>query len=117
MQGLGELLSTSEAAATLVAGVDAFRNERKNLSARPRQIHGFTIVGGNAINECEVDIHAGDHYFGRFRNTRNGAVQAILPDDYQPVTPTWVVGDKLTATIVVAPTVSPLLIKVFGVQR
>lgn len=117
MQGLGELLSTHEAAATLLAGVDAFRNERKNLSARPRQIHGFTIVGGNAIHEVEVDIHAGDHYFGRFRNTRSGVAAPILPDDYQACIPTWVVGDKLTATIVTPPTVSPLLIKVFGVQR
>lgn len=110
----GILLNTHEAAATLVAGTDAFRNERKNVSANPRKITGVAIVGGNAINEASVDLHAGDHYFGRFRNTLNGAVAVRIDQDYQPIDPTWVVGDKLTATIVTAPTVSPLIIQLFG---
>lgn len=110
----GILLNTSEAVGTLVAGVDAFRNERKNYTANPRKITGIAIVGGNAINECSLDLHAGDHYFGRFRNSLNGAVAPRMPDDLQPIDPTWVVGDKITATIVTAPTVSPLQIQLFG---
>jgi hypothetical protein len=111
----GELISTSEAAATLTAGVDAFRNERKSVSSRPRRVDGFSVVGANAINEAEVDIHAGDYFFGRFRNSRAGVAAAIMPDDMQPVRAVMVApGDKLTATIVTIPTVSPLLIKVYG---
>lgn len=111
----GELISTSEAAATLTVGVDAFRNERKSTSSRHRSVDGFSLVGANAINEAEVDIFAGDYFFGRFRNSRNGAVAAIMPDDFQAVRSAMVpAGDRLVAIIVVAPTVSPLLIKVFG---
>ena len=114
---MGILMNTSEAAATLLAGVDALRNERKNVSARRRVINGIIIVGANAINECEVDLHAGDHYFGRFRNSRAGVAAPIIDEDFQPISPTWVVGDKITATIVVAPTVSPLLIQIHGEER
>ncbi len=111
----GELISTNEAAATLIVGTDAFRNERKSTSSRPRRIDGFSLVGANAINECQVDIYAGDYFFGSFRNSRNGVVAAILPDDFQPVRSVGVAaGDRLTGVIVVAPTVSPLLIKVYG---
>lgn len=111
----GELISTSEAAATLTVGVDAFRNERKSVSSRPRRIDGFSVVGSVAINDTEVDFHAGDYYFGRFRNSRAGVVAAILPDDFQPVRPVMVApGDKVTATIVDAPATNPLLIKVYG---
>jgi len=111
----GELISTYEAAATLVVGTDAFRNERKATSSRRRSVEGVSIVGANAINECTVDIHIEDYFVGRFRNTLNGAVQHRMPDDYQAVRPALCpAGSKITATIIVAPTVSPLLIKLFG---
>ncbi len=111
----GELISTHEATATLLVGTDAFRNERKSSSSRPRRIDGFTIVGANAINECEVDIFAADYFFGTFRNSRSGVVAALMPDDYQAVTSTMVApGDRMVAIIRVAPTVSPVMIKVYG---
>ena len=111
----GILVSTSEAAATLVVGVDAFRNERKRTSSRPRIVEGISIVGGNAINEPVVDLFAGDYYFGRFRGSRAGAVAPILPDDLQPIRATGIAaGDAITASIQTAPTVSPLQIMVFG---
>lgn len=114
----GILVNTSEAAATLTAGTDAFRNDRKRSSARARIIEGIVIVGANAINECAVDLYAGDFYFGRFRNSRSGVVAPVQPDDFQAIRPTIVApGDALTATIAVAPTVSPLLIQVFGSER
>ena len=111
----GILINTAEAAATLTVGVDAFRNDRKRTSSRRRVIEGIVIVGGNAINEASVDIFAGDFYFGRFRNSRSGVAAPIMPDDMQGLRPTIVApGDALTATIVVAPTVSPLMIQIYG---
>ncbi len=111
----GEIISTYEAAATLLAGVDAFRNDRKSSTSRHRSVEGIAIVGGNAINEAVVDVMAGDYFFGRFRNTLNGAVAIRMPEDYQAIKPGMLpAGDRLVATIVIAPTVSPLIIKVFG---
>lgn len=111
----GELVSTSEAAATLTVGTDAFRNERKSTLSRPRRVDGFSVVGGNAVNEAEVDIFAADFFFGTFRNSRSGVSAALMPDDFQAVTSTMIAaGDRLVAIIRVAPTVSPLLIKVYG---
>lgn len=113
----GELMSTSEAAATLTAGTDAFRNERKRTSSQTRSITGISIVGGNAINEAVVDIFIEDYIVGRFRSSRAGVVQAILPDDFQPVREASIPsGSQVAAIIITAPTVSPLLIKVYGRQ-
>jgi len=105
------ILNTYEAAATLTVGTDAFRNERKQISSQPRVLSKVAIVGGNAINECAVDLYIEDFYVGRFRNTRNGAVQVIHPDDDIIVGPHYIPpGSKLSAIIGVAPTVSPLVI-------
>lgn len=118
MPGIGELLSTSEAAATLTVGVDAFRNERKRVSSRLRYVTGISIVGGNAINEARVDFYIEDYFVGNFRNSRAGVSQAILPDDLQPIREAACPqGSQMTAVIGVAPTVSPLLIKVYGYQK
>jgi len=112
---MGILINTSEAAATLTVGTDAFRNDRKRTSSRPRIIEGLVVVGGNAINEAAVDLFAGDYFFGTFRNSRAGVVAPIIPDDFQALRPTVVAaGDALTATIRVAPTVSPLLVQIHG---
>ncbi len=111
----GELLSTNEAAATLTVGVDAFRNERKRVSSRLRYVEGISIVGANAINEAAVDLYIEDYYVGRFRNSRAGVAAAIMPDDYQSIRAAACPrGSQLTAIIAIAPTVSPLLIKLYG---
>ena len=111
----GILINTGEAAATLTAGVDAFRNDRKRTSSRGRVVEGVVIVGGNAINEATVDLYAGDYFFGRFRNSRSGVAAPIMPDDYQSIRATMVApGDAITAVIGTAPTVSPLYIQIHG---
>ena len=111
----GVLISTDEAAATLTAGVDAFRNSRMRTSSRPRVVEGIAIVGGNAIGEAQVDLYAGNHYFGRFETKLNGAVAILLPDHLAPIPSTIVApGDPISALIGVAPTVSPLKIQLFG---
>lgn len=111
----GILINTSEAAATLTAGTDAFRNDRNSSSSRNRKVQGIVIVGGNAINEAAIDLYAGTHFFGRFRNSRAGVAAPVMPDDYQAISPTWVAaGDRIVATIGIAPTVSPLLVQIHG---
>jgi len=111
----GILINTAEAAATLLVGVDAFRNDRKRTSSRPRVVEGIVIVGGNAINECTIALYAGDYFFGNFRNTHSGVVAPVMPDDGQAIRATMVApGDALTALVVVAPTVSPLYIQIIG---
>ncbi len=117
-QQVGELISTSEAAATLTVGVDAMRNERKRVSSRLRYLAGVSIVGANAINEAAVDIYIEDYFVGRFRNSRAGVSAAILPDDLQPIRAAAIPpGSQISAVITVAPTVSPLLIKMYGYER
>ena len=111
----GILINAGEAAATLTVGTDAFRNDRKRTSSRPRVVEGIVIVGGNAINEAAVEVYAGDYFFGRFRNTHSGVVAPVLPDDLQPIRRTAVApGDAITAVIAVAPTVSPMYIQIIG---
>lgn len=109
------LFNTSEAAGTLTVGVDAFRNERKRTSSRPRVITGIIVVGSAAINDTEVDFYIEDYYLGRFRNSRAGVVAPIIPDDLQAVGARLVpAGSQVAAIIVDAPVTSPLLIQVHG---
>lgn len=109
------LFNTVEAAATLIVGVDAFRNERKRTSSRPRIITGIAIVGGNAIGEASVDLFIENYFVGRFQNSLNGAVAVLLPDHLQPTGRRMVpAGSPVVALIAVAPTVSPLKIQVYG---
>jgi len=111
----GILISTVEAAATLLVGTDAFRNSPQKTSARPRVIDGIAIVGGNAIGEATVELMSARHSFGIFENKLNGAVAILLPDHKDPIAPTLVVGaDAIVCRIVTAPTVSPLKINVYG---
>lgn len=114
----GILINSGEAAATLTAGTDAFRNDRKRTSSRPRIVEGIVIVGGNAINEAAIDLYAGDYFFGRFRNSRAGVAAPIMPDDFQAIRPTAVApGDAITAIIGTAPTVSPLYVQLMGQEK
>jgi hypothetical protein len=115
MRSVGELISTNEAVATLVAGVDAFRNERKRVSSRLRYINGISVVGSAVINDTAFDLFIEDYYVGRFRNTRGGVVQAIIPDDVQPVkAAACPAGSQLTCLCVITPTTNAVSIKVYG---
>jgi len=107
------LLNTYEAAATLLLGVDAFRNERMAVSSRRRVLRGVAVVGSTAINDCAVDIYIEDFYVGRFRNSRAGAaVQVVTNEDIYPVGPHFIpAGSKLTAIIGVAVVANPLIIQ------
>ena len=112
---MGILFNTVEAAATLTVGSDAFRNERKKTTSRPRVMTGLAMVGGNAIGEAAVDFFIEDYYVGQFTNSLNGVVAIILPDHLQPAGPHMIPsGSQVAAIIAVAPTVSPLKIQVYG---
>lgn len=109
------LFNTSEAAATLTVGTDAFRNERKRTSSRPRMMTGIAIVGGNAINQATINLFIEDYFVGAFRNSRAGVAAPILPDDIQPTGRRAIpAGSQVSAPVAVAPTVSPLQVMVFG---
>ena len=111
------LFNTVEAAATLTVGTDAFRNERKRSSSRPRIMEGIAIVGGNAIGEATVNVFIEDYFVGAFQNSLNGAVSVIMPDHYQSTGRHAIpAGSQVAAIIAVAPTVSPLKIQVFGTE-
>jgi len=115
MPQIGELISTGEAAATLAVGTDALRNERKRTSSSLRYVTGVSVVGGNAINEASIEVYIEDYFVGRFRNSRSGVAAAILPDDLQPVKPAACPpGSQISAVVIIAPTVSPLYIKIYG---
>ena len=107
------LLNTFEAAATLLVGVDAFRNERLNVTSALRWLRAIAIVGGNAINEAAVDLYIESYYVGRFRNSRAGVAQVIANEDIFAVGGPFAIpaGAKLSAIIAIAPTVSPLIIQ------
>lgn len=107
------LIKTYEAAATLIVGTDVFRNERNNVSSKPRVMRGIAMVGANAINEASVDVYIEDFFVGNFRNTVTGVVGTDMSQDTVPVGPFAVPpGSKISGIVRVAPTVSPLLMTV-----
>ena len=111
----GVIFQTREAAATALVGVDLFRNEALSQSARRRVIRGIAVVGGNAIAEASIRLKAGRIDLGTFFNTTAGAIMPIMPDDVQTMVAIRVApGDRLSAIVVTAPTVSPIVVQVFG---
>jgi len=91
------LISTYEAAGTLLAGVDALRNERKNVSSRRRVLRGVAIVGGTAVDDSIVDLYIEDFFVGTFRNTAAGVVGVNTTQDVVPVGPHYIPpGSKLS---------------------
>lgn len=90
------ILSTYEAAGTLLAGVDAFRNERKNVSSRRRVLRGVAVVGGAAVDDSIVDLYIEDFFVGTFRNTHAGVIGVDSTADIIPVGPHFIPpGSKL----------------------
>ena len=111
----GVIFQTREAAATALVGTDLFRNEALSQSARRRVVRGIALVGGNAIAEASVRLKAGRVDLGTFFTTTAAAVMPIMPDDLQAMTPIRVApGDRLSAIVVTAPTVSPIVVQIFG---
>ena len=114
----GILFQTREAAATLVVGTDAFRNEAFAQSSRPRVIRAIAITGGNAIAEASVRLKAGRVDLGTYFATTSGVEMPTVPDDFQAILATQIApGDRLSAIVVTAPTVSPLAIQVMGEEH
>lgn len=97
----GQLLSTDEAAATLLVGIDVFRNERMNVDTRWRLVTGITIVGSTALRDFAINLFAGDLMLGNYVvNVIGAAVIPVLPDNLQPIPPTWVQpGTKIAGII------------------
>lgn len=112
----GALLSTNELAATLLVGVDVFRNERNQSTPYWRLVTGITIVGSTAINDFEIDLYAGDNFLGHyFLNVAGAAVTPALPDNLQPIAPTWVApGTKVSGIITNAAVANPVQCKLYG---
>lgn len=109
------LMNMHEAAATLLVGVDAARNERNNISSRPRVMTGIAVVGSLAIDDTAIDVFIEDYYVGRFRNTSTGVIQVTLPDDLQPVGSKFVpAGSRISCIIQTAPGTNPLNIVIYG---
>lgn len=108
------LFETYEAAATALVGVDLARNERRQVSSKPRVIRGIAVVGANAINEAAVDVYIEDFYVGRFRNTHSGVVGILIPDDVKPIGNRYVpAGSKISLIVAIAPTVSPIICGIY----
>lgn len=112
----GALLSTNELAATLLVGVDVFRFERMQTDTRWRLITGITVVGSTAINDFEIDLFAGDVFLGHFfLNVAGAAVTPAMPDNIQPIPPTWVApGTRISGIITNAAVANPVQCKLYG---
>ncbi len=109
------LMNMHEAAATLLVGVDAARNERNNISSRPRVMTGLAVVGSAAVDDCAVDVYIEDYYVGRFRNTHAGVIQVEMPADLQPVGSKFIpAGSRISVIIQTAPITSPLNVVIYG---
>lgn len=109
------LFNTVEVAATLTVGVDAFRNDRKRTSSRPRVITGISIVGGASIGEATIDLFVENYLVGSFQNSKSGVVAHQMPDDFQAIGRRAVpAGSPVVAQVAVAPTTNPLKIQVYG---
>lgn len=93
-------------------GDDLLRDERLNVTSKPRALRAIAFVGGNAINEASCQIYIEDYFVGRFYSTRAGAVGVISNEDTIPVGPHLVpAGSKITAISATAPTVSPVTLQ------
>ncbi len=102
-------------AATAVANYDLFSNTPWKTSSRNRRIKAISYVGGNAINEAALQLMVGTVPIGGggLRNTRSGVV-AALQDDIIPLGDIYVpAGEPLSCIVLVAPTVSPIVVTVY----
>lgn len=112
----GTLLSTNELAATLLVGIDVFRNERMQTDTRWRIVTGITIVGSTALRDFELDLFAGDTILGHFVvNVVGAAVIPVLPDNIQPIVPTYIApGVKISGIITNAAVGNPVQCVLYG---
>jgi len=83
--------------AAALVGVDIAANDRNSVSGRPRVMHGVACVGSVAVNDFWIDIFIGNHFVGRFFNTKIATNQIAINEDVVPVGRKLVpAGDKIS---------------------
>lgn len=82
--------------AAALVGVDLAAQDRNNVSSRPRVMRGVGVTGSAAINDFWVDVFIGNHFVGRFYNTKATGVQIAQNEDVIPVGNAYIPpGDKV----------------------
>ena len=90
------LLNLFIVTAAALVGVDLAANDRNNVSSRPRVMTGVAVVGSVAVNDFWVDVFIGNHFVGRFYNTKVATNQIAINEDVVPVGRKFVPpGDKI----------------------
>jgi len=90
------LLNLHILTAAALAGNDLAANDRNNVSGRPRVMRGVAVVGSVAVNDFWVDVFIGNHFVGRFYNTKIATNQIAINEDVVPVGRKLVpAGDKI----------------------
>jgi len=83
--------------AAALVGVDLAANDRNNVSSRPRAMRGVAVVGSVAVNDFWADVFIGNHFVGRFYNTKIATNQIAINEDVVPVGNQYVPpGDKIS---------------------
>jgi len=82
--------------AAALVGVDLAAQDRNNVSSRPRVLRGIAVVGSVAVNDFWVDVFIGNHFVGRFYNTKIATNQIAINEDVVPTGNRYVPpGDKI----------------------
>lgn len=82
--------------AVALVGVDLAAQDRNNVSSKPRVMRGVAVVGSVAVNDFWVDVFIGNHYVGRFYNTKVATNQIAINEDVVPVGNQYCApGDKI----------------------
>lgn len=90
------LLNLFVLTAAALVGVDLAADDRNNVSGRPRVMRGVACVGSVAVNDFWVDVFIGNHFVGRFYNTKVATNQIAINEDVVPVGRKLVpAGDKI----------------------
>ncbi len=90
------LLNLFVVTAAALVGVDLAANDRNNVSGKPRVLRGVGVAGSVAINDFWVDVFIGNHFVGRFYNTKIATNPINMSEDVVPVGRKLVpAGDKI----------------------
>jgi len=82
--------------AAALAGVDLAAQDRNSVSGRPRVMRGVAVVGSVAVDDFWVDVFIGNHFVGRFYNTKIATNQIAINEDVVPVGRKYIpAGDKV----------------------
>jgi len=106
------LINISIAAASATAGTDLFKDERNNVSSRPRVVTGIAVAGSAAALDAKVSLYIERTYVGSFYNTATGSWNRdeIVPLGNRYVPP----GAKISCIVDTAPGTNPINIVLMG---